>query len=157
MKCVCPMGGDRTCPGDCPLAVWGTLSSTDRKSQRKPIAERLYKQGFTMEGIATQLGVHHSQIVRDLKEFVHDAQTQTRTSKRGRKGEGRPKGSNRKSKPKQTANKELQIIALADKGMSSPEIAATVGVEGRAVRHALEDERIRREAKAEPDIERADL
>jgi hypothetical protein len=37
--------------------VWANLSLTDQKAQRKPIAEKLYKQGFTMEQIATQLGV----------------------------------------------------------------------------------------------------
>lgn len=47
------------------------------------------RQGFTMEAIATQLSVSHPTIVRDLKEFVHDEQTQPRTSARGRKGEGR--------------------------------------------------------------------
>ena len=57
MKCVCPMGGDRTCPDDCLLAVWANLPTNDRKTRRKPIAEQLYKQGFTMEQIATQLGV----------------------------------------------------------------------------------------------------
>jgi hypothetical protein len=47
------------------------------------------KTASKVEQIATQLGVHHSQIVRDLAEFVHDAKTEPRISKRGRKGEGR--------------------------------------------------------------------
>ena len=38
-------------------ATFRGMSEADRKTQRKPIAERLYKQGFTMEAIATQLGV----------------------------------------------------------------------------------------------------
>jgi hypothetical protein len=59
--------GDRTCPDDCPLAVWKNLSSKDRKVQRKLIAERLYKQGFTMEAIATQLDVTHKTISKDLE------------------------------------------------------------------------------------------
>jgi hypothetical protein len=32
------------------------------------------QQGFTMEAIATQLGVNHGTISRDIREFVHDAQ-----------------------------------------------------------------------------------
>ena len=74
MKCVCPMGGDRTCPDDCPIAIWQVLSPSDRKAQRKPIAERLYRQGFTMEAIATQLGVTHVTISKDLRDFVTELQ-----------------------------------------------------------------------------------
>jgi predicted ArsR family transcriptional regulator len=50
---------------------------------------------FTMEQIATQLGVSKPSIHRDLKELFHDETTPPRTSKRGRKGEGRPKGADR--------------------------------------------------------------
>jgi hypothetical protein len=63
-------------------------------AKRKPIAERLYRQGFTMETIATQLGVHHSQIVRDLKDICGD---RTNVKDRGtdtlgrKKSTGRPK------------------------------------------------------------------
>ena len=105
-----------------------------------------------MQAIATQLGVHHSQIVRDLKEFVHDAQTQPRTSARGRKNEGRPKGTTRprKSRPKQTDAQHDQIIARHDSGLTSPQIASELGIEGRAVRHAIEREEIRR--NVEPTI-----
>ena len=64
-----------------------------RTAQSRPIAEKLYKQDFTMEAIAAMLGVHHSTIVRDLGEFVHDAQikkpTKTATNP---KGAERPKG-----------------------------------------------------------------
>jgi hypothetical protein len=34
----------------------------------------------------------HKTISRDLREFVHDEQTQPRKFKRGRTNEGRPKG-----------------------------------------------------------------
>jgi hypothetical protein len=40
------------------------------------------------------LGVTAMTISRDLEEFSHDVKTQTRTSARGRKNEGRPNGSN---------------------------------------------------------------
>ena len=45
-----------------------------------------------MEQIAAFLSVSHMTIVRDLKEFEHHVQTAPHTSKRGRKGEGHPKG-----------------------------------------------------------------
>jgi hypothetical protein len=69
---------------------------------------------------------------------------------------GRPKGS-RKAKPKQVDGQETKIIALADQGASSEKIAADIGVSGRNVRRVIETERVRREAKAEPDVDRADL
>ena len=69
MKCVCPMGGDRACPDDCLLAVWANMPPDDRKTQRKSIAEKLYKQNFTMEQIATQLGVSRTNDLSRL-DFV---------------------------------------------------------------------------------------
>jgi hypothetical protein len=86
------MGGDRTCPDDCLLAVWANLPAADRKTRRKPIAEKLYTQGFTMDQIATQLGVSHPTIVRDLREFVHDEQIKPAKTASNPKGAGRPKG-----------------------------------------------------------------
>jgi hypothetical protein len=83
-------------PENCPLTAWSALSARERKVQRKPLAEQLYKQGFTMEDIAAQFGVTHKTISQDLREFVPEVQTKERQSKRGRKGEGRPKGSGRK-------------------------------------------------------------
>lgn len=49
------------------------------------------------------------------------------------------------------------VIPLADKGMSNVDIAAATGVGERQVRHIIEEEAIRRAAKAEPDVKRADL
>ena len=53
----------------------------------------------------------------------------------------------RKAKPRQTDAVKIKIVALADSGVPSPEIAAELGVEGRAVRHEIERERIRRETE----------
>lgn len=156
MKCVCPMGGDRTCPDDCPLAVWQGLSVTDRKAQRKPVAERLYKQGFTMEAIATQLSVHHSQIVRDLKEFVHDAQIKPAKSASNPKGAGRPKGS---TKPKGRSDKYPEIQeraaakAILDDGKTHAQVRANTGMSDTVLRRAVAKE----EGRREPQVDRADL
>ena len=92
MKCVCPMGGDRTCPDSCPLAVWANLPAADRKAQRKPVAEKLYQQGFTMDQIATQLGVTQQQISKDLASLQPSC-------KPPRPKGGRPKASKREKKP----------------------------------------------------------
>ena len=57
----------------------------------------------------------------------------------------------------QTHYTETEIVALADKGMTIAQIAAETGIGQRQVRHVVEREQIRREAKAEPDIAPADL
>jgi hypothetical protein len=93
MKCVCPMGGDRTCPDDCPLAVWASLSPKDRKAQRKSIAERLYKDGFTREQIAKQLGVSEATIHRDLVNSFTMKESKPAKTARNPKGAGRHKSS----------------------------------------------------------------
>jgi AraC-like DNA-binding protein len=144
------MGGDRTCPDDCLLAVWANMPPTDRKAQRKPIAEQLYKQGFTMEQIATQLGVSHPTIVRDLKGFVHDEQT-------SRPKGGRPKGSSRVNPGRGRSSGQAQITpaaeaalarAVLDDGKSLEQAAKEVGLKSDMVaRFAVAREQGRREAE----------
>jgi uncharacterized protein YerC len=147
------MGGDRTCPDDCVLAVWANLPPNDRKAQRKRIAEKLYKQGFTMEQIATQLSVSHMTIVRDLKEFEHDVQTQPRTSKRGRKGEGRAKGSGKTNKlnPQRRKNNSVAAEAAAqtilDEGKTYSNVEKETGLSNIVLRSAVAREEGRREAE----------
>jgi IS30 family transposase len=97
------MGSDQDCPDDCPLAVWASLSPRDRKSQRKAIAEKLYKLNYTMEEIAKQLGVTHKTISQDLKGFVPKVQTP-------RPKGGRPKGASPKkpSRPRKTKAEQIR-------------------------------------------------
>jgi ParB-like chromosome segregation protein Spo0J len=107
------------------------------RNDRKHIAEHLYgKREWTMESIAKALNVSQQQVSKDLTGLQL-------SSKPSRPKGGRPKGRRRKSRPRQTASKEATIIGLSDSGMTSPQIAVEVGVEGRAVRHVLEDERTR--------------
>jgi predicted transcriptional regulator len=160
MKCVCPMGGNRVCPNDCPLAIWASLSATDRKAQRKSVAEKLYKQDFTMEQIATQLGVTNQTISNDLREFPNDLEIKKSAKTASNpKGAGRPKGS---KKGKATRAPKLHVdaatvIALRDKGVSISKVAEQTGVPERQVRHIVEEEAIRREAVAEAAIDPATL
>ena len=152
MKCVCPMGGDRTCPDDCPLAVWQGLSEPDRKAKRKPIAERLYKQGFTMEAIATQLGVVKATISKDLAGIVSNGNNQKPVkTDTNPKGAGRRKGS---TKPRKTVDKHAKIVALADAGLSKGTIANQTGVGERMVDRVLEVESARRQGPVDPVIDR---
>lgn len=113
MKCVCPMGGDRTCPDDCLLAVWANLPATDRKTRRKPIAVQLYKQGFTQEQIATQLGVSHQTIGRDIEGL-------SMMDKPPRPKGGRPPGkrqATRRTGPDPAIEQQL-AEAVLDEGMT---------------------------------------
>jgi transposase len=155
------MGGDRTCPDDCPLAVWANLSSTDRKSQRKAIAERLYREGFTQEAIATQLGVSQSTIRDDLRNLVQTTKLKPAKTAGNPKGAGRPKGSTgkqtrREAQPQAVAREE-RVAELMDVGLSARQIAGKIGLGLRAVNQAMEHVTIQREAVAEPVVEREDL
>jgi len=61
----------------------------------------------------------------------------------------------RKIKPRQADSHRDRIVAFADGGMSSEQIAKEVGLNGRAVRHVIERETARRKAvaDAEPEID----
>ena len=51
------------------LSTVEQLNPADRKAERKPVAERLYRQNMTMEQIAKQLGVSQRQISTDLSNL----------------------------------------------------------------------------------------
>jgi hypothetical protein len=154
MKCVCPMGGDRTCPNDCPLAVWTNLAPADRKAQRKPIAERLYKQGFTMEAIATQLGVAQRTISRDLESLDI-------MSKPSRPKGGRPKGSTKsRSGPKperRTTTPAIEATAASlvlDHGKTYEQVKDQLGLESV---NTVKTSVAREEGRRDPQIDRGEL
>jgi len=151
MKCVCPMGGDRTCPSDCPLAIWAKLSPIGRKAQRKPIAEQLYRLGFTEKAIATQLGVSDRTISEDLRNFeVTSKSTHSKTATNP-KGAGRPKGG-RKPIPAPKLDKvQGAVDALVADGhsISRDKIAAQFGVGPSTVQRATESAWAREEVYRE--------
>ena len=130
MKCVCPMGGDRTCPDDC--------SPARRAEHRKTVAEQLYKDGETMEQIATQLGVSQQTIGRDLESL-------SIVDKPQRPKGGRPKGSKRKRKHE--AVEAVVASLVLDEGKTHAEVRAETGVSDTVVRHAVAREEGRREAE----------
>jgi transposase len=163
VKCVCPMGGDRTCPDDCPLAVWASLSSADRKTQRKPLAEKLYKQGFTMEQIATQLGVTQGTISKDLGNLFQENKSKPAKTTTNPKGAGRPKGST-KPKPRsgpqpqrRTTTPEIEAIAASlvlDQGKTYEQAKTELGLKSvQPIKTAVRAE----EGRREPKVERSDL
>lgn len=145
MKCVCPMGGDRVCPGDCPLAVWADLPPTDRKAQRKPIAEKLFHQGFTQEQIATQLGVSQWTISQDLRSLEA-------TSKPPRPKGGRPKSNKLQPERRKNTSTSAEAVAcsILDEGKSYAEAEQQTGFSNTVLRSAV----AREEGRREPAISR---
>jgi hypothetical protein len=152
------MGGDRVCPDDCLLAAWHSLPDDQKTpARRRPIVEQLAKQGYTQEAIATQLGVSQKTVSNDLQTLVTTTNVDRGKDTRGRKkSTGRPKGSKKRQAPKPHP-RELEAVALADQGLSGPKISAETGIPPRQVRHIVDEENIRREAKADPNIDPATL
>lgn len=133
-------------PDNCPHTLWTSLSETERLKQRKTIALQLYRLGFTQQQIAGDLGVSQWTISQDLRGLEV-------ASKPPRPKGGRPKADgNRQVRAPKRHYKEVEIVALADKGLTRAQIAAEAGIGQRQVRHVVEREQIRREAKADPEI-----
>jgi hypothetical protein len=65
-------------------------------AKHKPIAEKLYQQGFTEQQIADQFGVTQKTISRDLADCCAPQQSKTTKTATNPKGAGRPKGSKKR-------------------------------------------------------------
>lgn len=133
-------------PEKCPIRVFSDLTPAEQRVERKRTAEKMIKQGFTQAQIAKQLNISQRQVSTDLEGLEV-------TSKPPRPKGGRPLGK-KKDKPKQRQTDAVEkiIIARAEAGEASTTIAAAVGLDGRAVRHVIERERIREEVRADPEI-----
>jgi transposase-like protein len=123
------MGGYRVCPGDCPVAKWENLSAAERKAQRKAITKEMHKRGMTPERIAKELGMVVSTVYSNL-EFSEDRNTHSPCeSKRGRKGEGRPRGGKRGGSKRKTPQEKLTAAARARRqGKTQAEAAQEAGL-----------------------------
>jgi hypothetical protein len=102
--------------------MWANMSTTDPKAQRKPIAERLYWQGF-------HHGADRHAACRDQR---HDQQRPQWSVSNGnnppRPRGGRPKGNGKARKSPDVAARHEKIVTLSDAGLSTHEIAEKVGV-----------------------------
>jgi len=152
MKCVCPMGGNRTCPDNCLLAVWYGIPEDQRtKERRRPLVEQLVKQGYTQEAIAMQLGIGQSTVQRDIETLpnVGNVKGQGKDTRGRKRSTGRPKG--RKERPhKSDANTQTQAAKLfLDDGLTREATQQETGLGPHEVQLAVERERGRREAQAE--------
>jgi uncharacterized protein YerC len=163
------MGGDRTCPDDCFIAAWHSLSDDQKtKERRRPIVEQLAKQGYTQEAIALQLGVSVMTISRDIKTFNtvlnvkgQGKDTLGRKRSTGRpKGEGRPKSSEPRGGPKperRTITRSTEQIAASlvlDDGKTYDQVKDELGLKSvNTVKTAV----AREEGRREPQIDRTTL
>jgi transposase len=144
------------------MAVWHSLPDDQKTpARRRPIVEQYNKQGYTQEVIAMQLGVSQATITRDLGNLFSVNKLKHTKTASNPKGAGRPKGSKGHGTPKRHYQAD-DIVALADQGLSNAEIASETGVGKRQVRHVVERELAERAAvehaaKAEPQVDRADL
>jgi hypothetical protein len=127
------------------------MSEAERATHRKHEAKRLEDQGFSLEAIAALLSSSKSQIGRDLKEFSRDGKTPLVVSKRGRKGEGRPKGPAKKN-PQATEDYVASLVL--DHGQTYQEAATAAGLGSvQVVKTAVAHERGRRAGIAIVDID----
>jgi transposase-like protein len=135
------MGGDRTCPPDCPTAQYWSAPPEKRSAARKPIAEQYYQRGYTMDTIAGMLGVSQQQISKDLANLQLSSKLKPAKTATNPKGAGRPKGKRKGKVPEPKPHyKDTEIVALADAGKTMPEIAKRFDISTRTVRRVLEAE-----------------
>jgi hypothetical protein len=150
------MGGERTCPDDCPLAIWATLSPADRKGQRRSIAERLYQVGLTQEQIATQLGVGFGTVNRDLANLSKMDKLKPTKTTTNPKGAGRPKGSKKRraAEKSDSAAASMAAALVLDGARTLVEAAQETGVGSvQVVKTAVAKE----EGRRDPQVDRASL
>lgn len=155
MKCVCPMGGDRTCPSDCPVATWENLSPTDRKAQRKAIAQAMHKRGMTPERIAKEQGIHLATTYRDL-EFSQDAKIKKERTASNPKGAGRPKGSKVSKRGQSPKLDKARAIVRSKVESNEPidrgQLVKEHGISSFVFQQAITAEEARKETLGDPTI-----
>lgn len=135
-------------PDECPIVAFSDLTPTEQRTERKRVAEKMYKQGFTEQQIATQLGVTQKTISQDLNGVYTQGINSHRTSKRGRKGEGRPKG---KRRARNSTVVEQAVASLVlDQGKTQKAAVAELEVGSEQIaKTAVAREQGRREMMAE--------
>lgn len=95
------------------------------------------------------------------KQFEEKVAAVKGTLRAKTEGVSRPKKTERPAAPRgpdeRLKQRNEKIIALADRGIPTSQIAAEIGIVQRVINQVLEREKIRRDAKAEPVVGREDL
>jgi transposase len=132
----------------------GAAPMTREDRQRQ--AERLYKNGLTMEAIGRMLGVSKKTISLDLNFIVTSSNNPKPKTASNPKGAGRPKKAN-KLQPERRKNTSVSAESAArrilDEGKSYQEIERETGLTNIVLRSAV----AREEGRREPVIDRSEL
>jgi hypothetical protein len=142
-------------PNGCPIVAFSDLTPAEQRVERKRIAQKMSEQGFTQEQIAKQLGVTQRTISEDLRDFNLEETSKSKPAKTttNPKGAGRPKG-----KRATTPVQDQQIAAaVLDEGKTREQARQEYNVSNTVVRRAVANEEGRREALADPEIDRSAL
>jgi len=152
------MGGDRTCPDSCLLAVWHGLPDDQKtKERRRPIVEQLAKQGYTQDAIATQLGVSQKTISNDLETLVSvtNVKGQGKDTRGRKRSTGRPRGGPKPERRTTTPAIEATAASLVlDQGKTYDQVKQELGLQSvNTVKTAV----AREEGRRDPHIDRSEL
>ena len=146
------MGGDRTCPDNCLLAVWHGMPEDQRtKERRRPLVEQLAKQGYTQDAIVTQLGVSVMTISRDIETFntLLNVKGQGKDTLGRKKSTGRPRKNKLQPKRRKNVSPDANSAAceILDEGKTYSEAEHETGFSNTVLRAAVAREEGRRQAE----------
>jgi hypothetical protein len=131
------------------------------KEDRQRIAQVLYAppHEWTIERIAQALKTSKSSVGRDVSNFPTVGKSSHAKTTANPKGAGRPKGSKLAPERRKNTSTEAEQAAsmVLDEGKTYPEVEAATGLSSTVLRSAIAREEGRREARTEPDIDRAIL
>ena len=144
-------------PDECPIVAFSDLTPAEQRVERKRAAEKMAKQGFTEAQIAKQLGVSQQTISNDLSNLPTTGKSKPAKTKSNPKGAGRPKGRKERPHKNDPTTKKQAAELFLDEGLSREKIKAQTGLGEHEVQLAVERERGRREAQADPEIDRTAL
>lgn len=147
-------------PDDCPIVAFSDLTPAEQRVERQRTAKKMTDQGFTEQQIAKQLGVSQQTISNDLANLPITGKSKPAKTASNPKGAGRPKGKKPQPRRRKTdAAKEAAAASLVlDQGKTYEQVANELGLSSvQPVKTAVAREEGRREARAEPEIDRSEL
>lgn len=149
-------------PDECPIVAFSDLTPAEQRVERKRIAKKMSDQGFTEQQIAKQLGVSQNTISLDLSNLSIVDKLKPAKTASNPKGAGRPRGTGRTPKRGEAEKfKQAREIVRprieAGEALKTAKLEQEHGISRDTFERAALAEQARKEALADPTIERADL
>lgn len=144
-------------PDECPIVAFSDLTPAEQRVQRKRLGAKMLAEGFTEKQIAKHFGVSQPTISNDQSNLSETNKSKPAKTKSNPKGAGRPKGRKERQHKTDPDTKKQAAELFLDEGLSREKVKAQTGLGEHEVQLAVERERGRREAYAEPEIDRAAL